>query len=188
MNNEYLNPTQRVLNALAESGNQATRSGSGWSARCPAHDDRNPSLSISEGSEGNALVHCHAGCGFDDIVEAIGLGRSDLYQADSGGTGHRPPRPSSKATGSSSAHYGGVCEAMAVLESRLGTSTHTWEYHDAQGELVDQERDHRLDSSRDRGGLPHRRDPLRHRCRVPVLLPRHRRPPDLIAEHRRSPQ
>jgi putative DNA primase/helicase len=136
MNNEHMNPTQRVLNALAEGGNQATRSGKGWSARCPAHDDRNPSLSISEGSEGKALVHCHAGCGFDDIVEAIGLGRSDLYQADSGGTGHRPPRPSSKATGSTSAHYGGVCEAMAVLESRLGTSTHTWEYHDAQGELV----------------------------------------------------
>jgi putative DNA primase/helicase len=36
--------------------------GSGWMARCPAHDDRNPSLSIRARGDGKVLVRCHAGC------------------------------------------------------------------------------------------------------------------------------
>ena len=38
------------------------RAGAGWMARCPAHDDREPSLSISRGEDGKVLVRCHAGC------------------------------------------------------------------------------------------------------------------------------
>jgi hypothetical protein len=34
----------------------------GWSARCPAHDDHNPSLSITEDRDGRVLLHCFAGC------------------------------------------------------------------------------------------------------------------------------
>jgi putative DNA primase/helicase len=37
------------------------KSGSGWIAKCPAHDDRTPSLSLRE-ADGEVLVHCHAGC------------------------------------------------------------------------------------------------------------------------------
>ena len=37
---------------------------------CPAHDDKNPSLSISETSEGRILWHCHAGCS-QEAVEAM---------------------------------------------------------------------------------------------------------------------
>ena len=48
-------------------------SGSGWTARCPAHDDRNASLSVSEGDEG-LLVKCHAGCTFEEIIKAVGGG------------------------------------------------------------------------------------------------------------------
>jgi len=39
-------------------------------ACCPAHDDNNPSLSIAEG-DGKALVHCHAGCSQDAVVDAL---------------------------------------------------------------------------------------------------------------------
>lgn len=46
------------------------RSGSGWMARCPAHDDRSPSLSLRE-AEGKVLVHCHAGCSQADVIEAL---------------------------------------------------------------------------------------------------------------------
>ena len=46
------------------------RSGAGWMARCPAHDDRNPSLSIRE-SEGRVLVHCHAGCAQSEVLGAL---------------------------------------------------------------------------------------------------------------------
>jgi hypothetical protein len=58
----------------------ARPSGSGkWVARCPVHDDRLPSLSISEGSRGNTLVHCHAGCPAAAILGAIGLKLRDLF-------------------------------------------------------------------------------------------------------------
>ena len=50
-----------------------------WIARCPAHDDRSPSLSVRELSDGRVLVHCHAGCGATDIVDSIGLSLTDLF-------------------------------------------------------------------------------------------------------------
>lgn len=45
------------------------RNGSGM-ARCPAHDDRTPSLSIKAGEGGRLLLRCFAGCGFEEILEA----------------------------------------------------------------------------------------------------------------------
>src|SRR6516162_8385927 len=42
-----------------------------WSARCPAHDDHDPSLSISISKEGKTLVHCHAGCSQDHVIDAL---------------------------------------------------------------------------------------------------------------------
>src|SRR5271156_3756835 len=56
----------------------ARRIGSTWMARCPAHNDRKPSLSISAGPDGKVLVHCHAGCDQHDVVAA--LRRRDLWE------------------------------------------------------------------------------------------------------------
>ena len=47
------------------------RAGSGWMARCPAHDDRTPSLSIGEAEGGKVLVHCHAGCNQERVIAAL---------------------------------------------------------------------------------------------------------------------
>jgi len=44
--------------------------GQGWTARCPAHDDREPSLSIRD-SDGKVLVRCHAGCDQCDVIAAL---------------------------------------------------------------------------------------------------------------------
>ena len=46
------------------------RSGDGWTARCPAHDDRHNSLSIHH-RDGHWLLKCHAGCGWQEIVDAL---------------------------------------------------------------------------------------------------------------------
>ena len=48
-------------------------------ACCPAHDDRNPSLSIRE-AEDRVLIHCFAGCPPADVLAAIGLELADLYE------------------------------------------------------------------------------------------------------------
>jgi hypothetical protein len=47
------------------------RSGAGWSAPCPAHEDEHESLSIGEGRDGKLLLKCHAGCTFEEILAAI---------------------------------------------------------------------------------------------------------------------
>jgi putative DNA primase/helicase len=51
---------------------------SGFSARCPAHDDRVASLSINAGNEGGIVAKCHAGCKTEDVVAAVDLAMSDL--------------------------------------------------------------------------------------------------------------
>jgi putative DNA primase/helicase len=43
----------------------------GWVARCPAHDDRRPSLSIREGDGGKSLLYCYAGCSYESIIAAL---------------------------------------------------------------------------------------------------------------------
>ena len=47
------------------------KAGIGWMARCPAHDDRDPSLSIREDISGKALVHCHAGCSQERLIAIL---------------------------------------------------------------------------------------------------------------------
>jgi hypothetical protein len=50
-----------------------------WIARCPAHEDRHPSLAVRELEDGRVLIHDFGGCGVTDVLSAIGLGLSDLY-------------------------------------------------------------------------------------------------------------
>ena len=53
--------------------------GGQWSARCPAHDDRRASLSVSIGREDRILLNCHAGCRTEDIAAALGVEMKDLF-------------------------------------------------------------------------------------------------------------
>lgn len=71
----HASPAERVLEHL----DGVRRSGKGWTARCPAHEDHWPSLSVSEGRDGRALLTCHAGCAFDDLIRALGLELRDLF-------------------------------------------------------------------------------------------------------------
>jgi hypothetical protein len=50
-----------------------------WAARCPAHEDRGPSLSIGTGTDGRLLLHCFAGCEPEKILAALGLTWQDLF-------------------------------------------------------------------------------------------------------------
>lgn len=55
------------------------QSGARYMARCPAHQDRSPSLSLSQGDDGRVLIHCHAGCSASDVLAAVGMGFRDLF-------------------------------------------------------------------------------------------------------------
>jgi hypothetical protein len=59
---------------------QAVRQTSrGWVGRCPAHEDKSPSLSIREGEEHRILLHCFGGCTTAEICTALHLKLRDLF-------------------------------------------------------------------------------------------------------------
>jgi putative DNA primase/helicase len=72
---------EEINNLLREkSGYSPKKTGNGFSAHCPAHDDSNPSLSISEGNDGRILVHCHAGCSPEQICAALKIEMNALFR------------------------------------------------------------------------------------------------------------
>jgi len=65
---------------------------SSWMARCPAHPDRNPSLSVSV-KEGKLLLHCFAGCPAEAVLNAVGLSWRDLWEGEAWRPLPSRPRP-----------------------------------------------------------------------------------------------
>ena len=56
------------------------RTGNGmWTACCPAHDDRGPSLTIRELDDGRVLLHCFAGCSVHEVLAAVDLDITALF-------------------------------------------------------------------------------------------------------------
>lgn len=75
----YDKPIDKVLSSLESVKKTAPDK---WIARCPAHDDRRPSLSIREAEDGKVLLKCWSGCGAGEIVNALGLSLADLFPGD----------------------------------------------------------------------------------------------------------
>lgn len=72
--------THSTVDVLLSRLDRVKRTGSGtWSARCPAHDDRGPSLAVRELDDGRLLVHCFAGCDAHDVLAAVDMNISDLF-------------------------------------------------------------------------------------------------------------
>ena len=77
-------PNTNPIDAMLSRLEGVKRTGnSTWIARCPAHADKNPSLSLREIDPGAVLVHCFAGCSVHEVVAAVDLTLEDLF----------PPRP-----------------------------------------------------------------------------------------------
>ena len=64
----------------------------GYMARCPSHEDRQASLSISEGDDGRALLWCFAGCKWEAVTAALGLLPADLFPPREAPISAPPPR------------------------------------------------------------------------------------------------
>lgn len=50
-----------------------------WIACCPAHEDRNPSMTVRALPDGRILLHCFAGCDTEAVLGAVGLAFGDLF-------------------------------------------------------------------------------------------------------------
>lgn len=116
-----MTPSEKVLSHFPD----ARKSGSGWSACCPAHKDRSPSLSISEGDDGRVLVHCHAGCSTESVCGRVGLSMRDLM----------PERPVVRAS-QHVREFASHEAAIQSLQRKLGPIAAQWAYLDAQGRHV----------------------------------------------------
>lgn len=57
-----------------------SRSGDTAQCICPAHKDKKASLTVSRGSDGKTLIHCQAGCNTLEVLKAVGLTMSDLFE------------------------------------------------------------------------------------------------------------
>lgn len=74
-------PVVTVADVLARLAG-VKRAGAGHVGRCPAHEDRQASLSIGTGRDGRVLLHCHAGCATEAVVAALGLDLRALMPPD----------------------------------------------------------------------------------------------------------
>jgi hypothetical protein len=68
----------KVENLIQRLGKVRGRNGS-WTAQCPAHEDKSPSLSVREADDGRVLVHCFGGCDVHTVLGAVGMDMTDLF-------------------------------------------------------------------------------------------------------------
>lgn len=100
----------------AHNGRPGIASGHDLMFQCPAHEDDKPSLSLAQGNDGKALIHCHAGCSPQDILAALDL----------------PPRPALKAVPAA------IKTALQAVTTATKTLVATYPYCDADGFIVRQ--------------------------------------------------
>ncbi|MCZ6834246.1 MAG: AAA family ATPase [Planctomycetota bacterium] len=121
----------RPIEAVKSKLEKVKPNGKGWTACCPAHDDRTPSLSINEGDDGRVLVHCHAGCTSEAICSALGIEQADLFKHEFNSHATKPrsaPKPSPI--------FNTADEAIEDYERSYGPQSNSWAYFNAEGEPV----------------------------------------------------
>ncbi|MFN6190423.1 MAG: DUF3987 domain-containing protein [Planctomycetia bacterium] len=119
-----MQPIEKILSRLPD--HRATADG--FKARCPAHEDLNPSLSIREAQDGVVLVKCFAGCPPEKVVSDLGLRMADLFPSRD-----EPPWPSRQYQSSRPEPRHFATAEDAINGYGRGTPDRQWTYVDASG-------------------------------------------------------
>ncbi len=99
-----------------------------WTTKCPAHEDRHPSLSVGRGDNGQLLARCHTGCSFEAILAAVGWKPSDSFSVN-------PEIHPRRAAPENGRAFTTDAQAVSFLVGSLGgRMAHTWAYQRATGE------------------------------------------------------
>ena len=104
-----------------------------WMARCPAHDDRTPSLSVAKGADGMILLKCFAGCTVEAIVQSLGVGLCELFPESAfEKNGRADGRTNGHANGSANGkkRYPRFQDALKPLKYYNGEPSGIWHYFD----------------------------------------------------------
>ena len=141
-----MKPLEKLLGKLK----RVSKSEKGYKAQCPAHDDRNPSLSIREGDDGRALIHCHAGCKTEEVLLAVGLSMKDIMSESNGIYTSTVSTPSQCRYGvdvstpcsvdtvdvDTGKYFKTAREAIDSICNYLGAYSGHWKYTDSNSEPV----------------------------------------------------
>ena len=76
---------------IAKNLHKGRKTQTGWIACCPAHEDSNPSLSLTQAGD-MTLVHCHAGCAQEEVIgvlKSLGLWERDIIEGSGAGLSKR---------------------------------------------------------------------------------------------------
>lgn len=130
--------TRRIdAQTIAQGLGKFSKSGDGFMACCPAHDDNTPSLSIGDGVDGKVLVHCFGGCPQNRVIdrlEALGLWHERTSVTDA--------KPAQQQLKPKDADYEVVAPVPADappidFKSVVGFEpTSTFTYRNAKGEVM----------------------------------------------------
>lgn len=109
--------------ALVEraTGHPPLKVGGGYKCLCPAHSDQNPSLSVRQGKTQPFILKCHAGCTYDQIINALGYGN-----------GAYPPAGAAPSANG----RGKVVKKPKAKEYQLGKVVATYPYHNPAGVVL----------------------------------------------------
>lgn len=102
-----------TLEELLEFFEVAESTSGGWMVHCPAHLDRTPSLSISEGQD-RLLIHCFAGCDSKEILDTVGLHFRQLFLQDQSPSFERPAQQIPHSVNLELEAYAAHCRAHAT--------------------------------------------------------------------------
>jgi len=139
-------PITAVLNALERIGARGlmTKPNERWQFHCPAHEDRQPSLTVSRKPDGTVLLHCHAGCSTEAVLAALGLTVKDLFpnvqeihpraQKNTSGKKTTPGKNISEHQNANGKVYPTARDALKSYG--LGKPAKWWAYRNANGDAV----------------------------------------------------
>lgn len=105
----------------------------GWSIKCPVHDDRVASVSLSVGADGRLLLYCHAGCRTPDLLAAVGLTVADLF--DESPLAALPPLHNANQPWGLKGQDDGPRSRPVLSEA---SKPETYDYRDLEGTLLHQ--------------------------------------------------
>jgi hypothetical protein len=110
---------------------------SGWTSRCPAHDDHDPSLSIATGADDRIILHCHAGCTPENVCAAIGITLADLFadRPERNGAPRVKPTPDEAARNAARIYADAKPVSDHPYLRRKGVKTHP-AFREADGMLI----------------------------------------------------
>lgn len=107
----------------------------GFVACCPAHDDRNPSLSITP-THDRWLLHCFAGCSIEAITVALGASLSDLFNTENGKRSAMRRRTIPYGMNSANGHKRGGRVSPRRVGIQNYRETGVFVYHDEEGQII----------------------------------------------------